>query len=223
MGSLTKRLLSGSGLSPTNPVLPPVHNMRLVTLQEPLTDAEKDLHAARKALRLLETSDSDVNRKALYKAMAKLQGRESQYFASRYIGRDKPRVLQGWKTHFTDKVQEMHKIAVTYYERTLDQSIHSYHQKTVAATGFCNAATILRGMNNARQWKQKPPRDFYDSGRENITDHLRDIQEAKDLAKDSLDIIDLHVMDLCLKHTENILKLANLVSDNSPEVPYDLL
>ncbi|CAM9115601.1 unnamed protein product [Ectocarpus sp. 8 AP-2014] len=155
--------------------------------------------------------------------MAKLQRIESQYFASRHIGRDKSRVLQGWKTHFTDKVQEMHKIAVTYYERTLDQSIQSYDQKTVAATRFCvYAATILRDMNNARQWKQKPPRDFYDSGRENITDEVGDIQAVKDLAI-GLDEINLHVINFCFQHTENILKLANLVSDNSPEVPYHLL
>lgn len=198
-----------------------MHNVRLVTLTHPLTGAENDLHAARKALRLLETSDSDVNRKALYKAMAKLQGTESQYFASRYIGRDKPRVLQGWKTHFTDKVQEMYTIAVTYYDRTLDQTIHSYDQKTRMAASFCvDCAVQLREMNYARLQKPGSSRHIYDHRRKNITDK-QDIRELKDLAT-GFDVNDLRVMDMCIKHAQNIAKLADLIEDNNPEVPHDI-
>lgn len=57
--SLTKRLMSCSGLNPVDPMLPPVHSMRMVTLKEPLTKAEVQLHNARLKLRNLETTDSE--------------------------------------------------------------------------------------------------------------------------------------------------------------------
>ena len=54
MDSLTKRLMSRSGLWHADPMLPPVHNMRMVYTDKPLTDDEIALHDAKKALRDLE-------------------------------------------------------------------------------------------------------------------------------------------------------------------------
>ena len=96
MDSLTKRLLSTSGLDPSRPLLPPVQNLRMVYLKEPFGDAEIALHEARLALKRVEANNIPNNRSILYKAMGKLQVKERETFARRYVGNNKP-VLNGWK------------------------------------------------------------------------------------------------------------------------------
>lgn len=98
MDPLTKKLIFRSGLNPTNPLLPPIHNVRMVILQKGLTQAAKDLHDARLALEALENNSTPTNRTALYSAMDKLEKQERSYLATRYFGHNKP-VLQGWKQH----------------------------------------------------------------------------------------------------------------------------
>ena len=75
----TPMVKAGIGLDPSNPLLPPVHNLRMIYLKEPLTPAEKKLHAARVALRELKKTNNPPNRTKLYTAMAELQGSESDY------------------------------------------------------------------------------------------------------------------------------------------------
>lgn len=98
MDSLTARIMSRSGLSPVDPTLPPVHNVRMVYLKEPYGKAEQDLHEARVALQAFETSGgAEKDKDKLYKAMANLEERERDYYANRYFGRNKA-ILEGWNT-----------------------------------------------------------------------------------------------------------------------------
>lgn len=96
MDPLTQRLWLRSGLNHAHPLLPPVHNVRVVHLREELTEADIDLHNARVALEKLEAAGPGGDTSDLYTAMWKLQKREQHYFASRYLRSDKA-VLRGWK------------------------------------------------------------------------------------------------------------------------------
>lgn len=97
MDSLTKLSIITSGINAAKPLLPPVHNMGMVYLQEPLTEAEENLHQSRKALKQLEENDTDENKRALYYAMRHLEEDEAKYVARRYIGHNKS-VLRGWRS-----------------------------------------------------------------------------------------------------------------------------
>ena len=103
MDSLTKRLLSTSGLDSSRPLLPPVQNMRMVYLKEPFGDAETALHEARLALEKVNSSGVAANTDPLYEAMAKLEVKERDYFARRYFGRNKA-VLNGWNNEWKQKL-----------------------------------------------------------------------------------------------------------------------
>lgn len=96
MDPLTKNLLFRSGLTPAHTRLPPAHNVRLISLQKGLTGAEEDLHAARVALKTFEAAGAGGDIDDVYTAMQKLQGREEEYFARRYLERNKT-ILKGWK------------------------------------------------------------------------------------------------------------------------------
>lgn len=96
MDPLTQRLWLRTGLNHAHPLLPPVHNVRVVHLREELTEADIDLHNARVALKKLEAAGPGGDTSELYTAMRKLQEKEQQYFASRYLRSDKA-VLRGWK------------------------------------------------------------------------------------------------------------------------------
>lgn len=113
--SLTKRLMSRSGLNPVDPTLPPVHNLRMVHLDEKL---DVELHEARGALHALEQSQKaplyaatatapafdqtaktaaiNAAKTALITAMKALQASEQDYFANRYLRRGQKPVLVGW-------------------------------------------------------------------------------------------------------------------------------
>ncbi|AAK14429.1 unnamed protein product [Ectocarpus sp. 4 AP-2014] len=211
----TPMIKAGIGLNPSKPLLPPVHNLRMIYLKEPLTDAEKDLHAARVALKLLETADNDVNRKALYKAMAKLQGKEAQYFATRYIGRGKPQILRGWKTHyFSVKVGELLHKSVMRHTST--------HQDAIdAADGTYYAAEDLRDMDTEALKPNPQPKAWFDAGRTDIETQIASI-EGVILNKTTMDVHDIASLNDSLQDAKNILRLAKLV-DNVREVPYDML
>ena len=107
MDSLTARLMSTSGLSRADPLLPPVSNMRMVHLKQPFGDAEIALHEARVALDTFEKSDTATNKRALYDAMAKLEVKEADYFGKTRFGFKKP-MFVGWrKDLFNAKIREM--------------------------------------------------------------------------------------------------------------------
>ena len=215
----TPMVKAGIGLNPSKPLLPPVHNLRMIYLKEPLTDAEKDLHAARVALKALETTNNDATREALYRAMAKLQGKESHYFATRYIGRDKPLVLRGWKTHhFSHKVRELFRKsgARFFYPPAV------MHQDAIDASEMnFLAAEDLWDMNTETLKPNPQPKAWFDAMR---TDIETDIASIKRLIqnKTTTDADDVASMQASLDNAKNIGRLAKLV-DNVREVPYDLL
>lgn len=144
MDSLTARLMSTSGLSRTDPLLPPVHGMRMVYLKEEFGDAEKDLHAARLALKNLEDGTGTATQ--LYAAMAKLQTSEADYFASRYFGRDRA-VLKGWKHDgkqeiLRAKIQALKRAALAH--KTAASPIHASADDAAAASvKACSAVESL--------------------------------------------------------------------------------
>ena len=108
MGALTARKMSTMGLNATKPLLPPVHNLGMIYLKEPLTDADEDLHNARLALKKLEEAqesgedDDTIHRLklALHSAMEELQEKEREYFAQRYFSHNK-QILNGWQNRIT--------------------------------------------------------------------------------------------------------------------------
>lgn len=107
MDSLTARLMSTSGLSRADPLLPPVNNVRMVHLKEPFEEADIFLHEARVALDDLEKSDTPVNKRALYEAMTKLEIKEADYFGTRRFGFKEP-MFVGWRKElFLAKIREM--------------------------------------------------------------------------------------------------------------------
>ncbi|CAN0559380.1 unnamed protein product [Ectocarpus sp. 12 AP-2014] len=207
------------GLNPSKPLLPPVHNLRMIYLKEPFGDAEKDLHDARVALKALETTNDDATRKALYRAMAKLQGKESHYFATRYIGRDKPLVLRGWKTHhFSHKVRELYQKSGTRYSFPPSGA----HQDAIdAAEMNFWAAEDLRDMNSETLKPNPQPKAWFDAKRTDIETYIARIKRVIQ-EKNTMDADDVASMQACLDNAKNILRLAKLV-DNVREVPHDLL
>lgn len=155
--SLTARLMSRSGLNPIDPTLPPVHNMRLITLSADMTPAEKHLHAARKALSQLEearaTKKSFVTIKSmsnnLYIAMDNLAWAEEKYFARSKLGYYKP-VLHGWgQRKFTEVIERLHNAIVTA-QGTKNMVTVDFNLDAVNAWKRTTAAvTSLKNMNNA--------------------------------------------------------------------------
>lgn len=114
MDSITKKILFESGLYPGNPTLPPVNNVGMVYIKEPmLKQAEMDLFDARVALRdfedvskstgltasIMELEDAPDDEeedqkkkresmlaawKNLFESLKKLEKAEGQYFVKRY-------------------------------------------------------------------------------------------------------------------------------------------
>lgn len=105
MDSITQRILFESGLYPGNPTLPPVNNVGMVYIKEPmLKQAEMDLFDARVALRDLEEAErenkitQDLENK-LYATLAALEKKEGEYFTRRYGAGTKgetEQILKGW-------------------------------------------------------------------------------------------------------------------------------
>lgn len=105
MDPLTQKILARAGVNPAKPLLPPVYNMRMISLQKPLSDAEITLHNARRALKDLvdghaatgTTTDILALETGLRKAMDQLERKERACFQQRYMSPYK-RVLAGWTT-----------------------------------------------------------------------------------------------------------------------------
>lgn len=85
MDSLTAMLMTTSGLSRANSLLPPENNVRMVHLKKPFEKADIALHEARVALKNVEDKTGTAHQ--LYTAMAKRQTSET-YFSTRCFGRD---------------------------------------------------------------------------------------------------------------------------------------
>ena len=172
MDSLTARLLSRTGLNPVKPTFPPIHNMRVVHLKKDLTDAEKFLHEARKALDQLQqaqkihaSNPNHQNIKSaklfLYDAMQKLQRSEADYFATKYIGRDNKTVLEGWEN-------EGKQVELTMYLSQLKNKCNQF-LSTIAPNGVLSTAFHHFALNAVQRLKdmindiQSMDSDWYDS------------------------------------------------------------
>ena len=135
MDALTARKMSTMGLNATKPLLPPVQNLGMIYLKEPLTDADEDLYNARLALKKLEEAqqrkaDTESLELDLHVAMEKLQGKEREYFARRYVSRNK-QVLHGWQNRLTLFLQEI--LHTTQQKLDRSDNNRALHEDTVEA------------------------------------------------------------------------------------------
>ncbi|CAN0252507.1 unnamed protein product [Ectocarpus sp. 6 AP-2014] len=152
---------AGIGLDPSKPLLPPVDNLRMIYLKKPLTDAENDLHQARIKLRDLEEGqaaikknpvasvDIEALKKSLFEAMRKLQNHEDEYFATRYVGHNKP-VLHEWnngfkQTEFTDFLNDI--ITRINHEKSEWMKSNPHQSLQSALTQIENMVQTLKTMN----------------------------------------------------------------------------
>lgn len=225
MDSLTARLMSRSGLNPVDPTLPPVHNMRIITLNPDMTDAEKNLHAARKALRTLEGANTDANKQALYRAMAALEGSEVQYFATRYIGKERPAILQGWKTHFTDKVDALVAAAATRVN----------NHRTSGTAGVRETVTrtdaIAKSLKDFDNFRTKPRQDqiyrrpVYKEAVDKMATAVYQIQNSHALAIAEAGITgpEEGAINDSLRDARQCLILMDLLKDNKRELPVSMI
>jgi hypothetical protein len=171
MDSLTKRLMSTSGINKAKPLLPPVEGLRVVHLDEPFSDADVALHVARLALKGLEIAQRakppsqtaiEQARNDVYDTMAKLEVKERDYFANRYFGRDRA-VLKGWNVDrkqqlFKEKIDAIIKDATDRRDAVIGfgststaaaAAVALYGASTkVAADAALAAATTLKSMND---------------------------------------------------------------------------
>lgn len=149
MDSLTKLSILTSGINAVKPLLPPVHNMGMVYLQEPMTEAEENLHQARKALKELEENDTDENKRALYNAMWDLEEDEAKYVARRYLGHNKS-VLRGWRSaqeqyKFSQFIRMWHTILIRSRKDFIDDN---YTEDAMRLTdAVIRIFIILKGMD----------------------------------------------------------------------------
>ena len=228
----TPMVKAGIGLDPSNPLLPPVHNLRMIYLKEPLTPAEKHLHAARVALRELKKTNNPPNRTKLYEAMAKLQGSESDVFARRYIARKNQVVLHGWNTegkqeHFKRKITQL--ITKAHVHLT-EANTHSLHQHAIdAADEAETACTELEDMNN--QWYAGGNRINtsinFGTSLQDVNNAVSNIQQflrsATALAPGTLNkAASIASIKASLISAKTCQRLAQLVVDGRWDLPYDL-
>ena len=228
----TPMVKAGIGLDPSNPLLPPVHNLRMIYLKEPLTPAEKHLHAARVALRELKKTNNPTNRTNLYEAMAKLQGSESDYFARRYIGRKNQVVLHGWNNegkqkHFTEKVDDLMNKARAHLAKA---NTHSLHQHAIDAANEAETACgILKYMND--QWYSGSNRNTvaprFGTSLQDVNNAVSNIQQflrsATALAPGTLNkAASIASIKASLISAKTYQRLLQLVVDGRWDLPYDL-
>jgi len=228
----TPMVKAGIGLDPSNPLLPPVHNLRMIYLKEPLTPAEKKLHAARVALRELKKTNNPPNRTKLYTAMAELQGSESDYFARRYIGRKNQAVLHGWNNegkqkHFTAKIDILFTEAQAHVAFANTNLLHPTAKD--AADEAETACYALKFMND--QWysgsnRNTVPRSFGTSLQDvndalpKIEQHLRSATAlAPGTSNKAASIASIKASLISAKTCQ---RLAQLVVDGRWDLPYDL-
>lgn len=151
MDALTARKMSTVGLNATKPLLPPVHNLGMIYLKEPLSDADEHLHNARLALKNVEEAPKSLGKDAttrlrleLHSAMEKLQEKEQEYFARRYASDDKE-VIHGWKKRLTLFLEYVHEITRKQYNDVLELGAQVF-SVDISETVF-EMADIVTQMN----------------------------------------------------------------------------
>ncbi|CAN0413311.1 unnamed protein product [Ectocarpus sp. 8 AP-2014] len=227
----TPMVTAGIGLNPSKPLLPPVHNLRMIYLKEPFGDAEIHLHDARVALESVQAGGRSA---PLYAAMAKLEVAERDYFARRYFGGEKA-ILKGWNClKFKQKIEDLITTANAQY-RSLPQpsTTHDIRARRAAALALA-ASQYLRTMNN--KW-------YAAAGGGGARRQRKPATFASDLAAINNDIVDIHkylgevlafpdsdtkkqasvtsIKD-SLRHAKICQRLARLVENNQCDLPDDV-
>lgn len=232
MDSLTKRLLSTSGLDSSRPLLPPVQNMRMVYLKEPFGDAEIALHEARLAL---EKVNAGGPPEPLYRAMAKLEVKEQEYFAKRYFGRNKA-VLNGWNVEWKQEVlvKKINSLLKQSYEHAEivggkrgEKLVVGYHQKSLNAANYCvRAYQKLKQMNERYYNKPDPTSEHLESDLELIRGNIQRIQEnlvdTRGLPDSVLKEASLGHIKATVRMAQTCERIAILVKQNRWDLPDDL-
>lgn len=163
MDSHTKRIVSTTGLFHADPMLPPVRNMGVVYLDEPLTEKEIVLHDAKKALKDLEDGIKQgldmigllALQTKLKKALYALRG-ERQYFVKRYVVTNKlvmnpgPSLKPSTTEEAADAAEQEHKEA-KQRKRQASAAAAEARQKV--------AAQVLKDEDAARELEEKADRE----------------------------------------------------------------
>lgn len=222
MDSLTARLMSRSGLNRADPTVPPTQNMRMVTLKEKYGPAEQALHDARSALEALQfaqiNSPGTVEqlKRDMYQAMEQLEGKEADFFASRYFGSGNKKVVQGWNvdwksSQFTDKIRSL----VTDADARIQAAVGDVRAQRTATLSH-DAAQRLHYMH--QKWGRHP-RTGRPQGLDNDLELIRIIVE--DL-RGLVTTNSTRSMKADLRDAEICYRLAQLVFKNRWDLPYDL-
>lgn len=221
MDSLTARLMSTSGLSRADPLLPPVHNMRMVYLKEPFGDAEILLHNARVALDNFEKSDTAGNKRALYDAMAKLEVREAHYFGTRRFGFKKP-LFVGWRKElFKAKIREM-VISTTARQTKATKTdgsgtvIDTLHSLALSCAASC--AEAWRRINNV--FGRRGSTQYISARVTDIENYLRAISRLP--TSDPKRQPSLAIIADCLRDIKACQRLDRLIQKDQWVLPDDL-
>ncbi len=239
MDTLTRRLMASAGIDPTAPLLPPVHNIRMVRLKEELSDADILLHNARIAVKDLEDARNaplpaaqiQVRTEALYDRMALLEKREQDYFARRYIGHDKA-VLKGW---LVDRKQRIFNRLVADLSTGANARVRQFNtipnqanfvkQANIASAGACATARQMNERWYPRGRTHLPrslnPPDFGDL-QERLNGYVtqtRNIEhQYREVATDQQRVL---VQD-ALRNAKKAQRFAQLITNNTRDIPNDL-
>ena len=165
MDPLTKKLMGRLGLTPGQSQLPPVNNLRMVTLQKDISEGEKDLHKARLRLQDLQAAleNPSTNNQAsiinltasLHDAMYKLQAREQDYFAmTHFTGEKNKPILDGW-TREGRQQQQLVLLDGIYHEC-------SKHYHEVDGDISADALRVVIHLANLAFYVKKSAHDWYD-------------------------------------------------------------
>ncbi|AAK14430.1 unnamed protein product [Ectocarpus sp. 4 AP-2014] len=225
---------AGIGLNPSKPLLPPVHNLRMIYLKEPFGDAEIHLHDARVALKSVQNGGPTA---PLYAAMAKLEVAERDYFARRYFDGDKA-ILKGWNAEkFKQKIEELintaaNKLTAITVPGTTNTQPGYHISARGAAISAANASSRLNNMNDkwyfsigGNRLPTKPSTFSTDltaleRAIKTIKNHLRVVLTLPD--SDTTKQASLTSIKASLRHAEICQRLARLVEDDRCDLPDDV-
>ena len=238
MDPLTKKLMGRLGLTPGQSQLPPVNNLRMVTLQKDISEGEKYLHEARLRLQdlqaALEVTGSDPSlildlTISLHDAMYKLQAREQDYFAmTRFTGEKNKRILDGWTGVGRQQQQAL------LVKEILKQSRH--HRRNTSRIISLPASRVLRRVVNMAENLATATEEWYDSGgrlespRGVPEDRHRDIENAYADAKQQSQVIIMSdrestsskiAVKIAMQRAERLKRISQSVKHGQWTVPVD--
>lgn len=194
MDPLTQILWLRSGVNQAHPLLPPVHNLRMINLKEELTKADIDLHEARVALEKFEAAGPSGDTRDLYTAMWKLQEREREYFQRRYLHEHKA-VVHGWKAF--PKYRVDYADVVGWGTQAVVYGVVNHPDKVVKryrpAVDLTHYDTVLDEMKNAKLASDKGFGPLhYEISADNKT---IDLSEASTIPVFKIDMVFFQVME----------------------------